>query len=83
MLSGVEKFNAANKQKWISLEMLLQMMDQIGSYYQDIDENEKAIKIKEYTKALQLIEIFQDGNNWYETYKTKFNHSIDALKLYP
>lgn len=63
--------------------MLLQMMDQIGSYYQDIDENEKAIKIKEYTKALQLIEIFQDGNNWYETYKTKFNHSIDALKLYP
>lgn len=77
LLKGEPKLESANKQKWISYEMLLEMMDQIGAYYHKNGQNDKALK--EYEKALELVEVFIQDKNWLKTYKDHFIEAIHML----
>ena len=55
VLEGKPKFEAAEKQKWISFENLLQMMEKMAEFYESDGNPEKAEE--ERKKALQLIPI--------------------------
>jgi len=76
LLSGKAKFEAAEKQKWISFENLLQMMWKLAEYYEENKEIEKAIK--ETEKALNLISIIKKAE--FDTYIEFFNKQIKRLK---
>ena len=76
LLSGIGKFEAAEKQKWISFENMLQMMWKLAEYYEEIGKIEKAIA--ETEKALNLIPIIE--NTQFDTYINYFNEQIKRLK---
>lgn len=76
LLSGKAKFEAAEKQKWISFENLLQMMWKIAEYYEEKGEIEKAIE--ETEKALNLLPIIE--NTQFDTYVEYFNKQMERLK---
>lgn len=78
LLRGEPKLESANKQKWISYEMLLEMMDQIGAYYHKIGQNDKALQ--EYEKALELVEVFRLDKDWLNAYKDHFKEAINRIK---
>lgn len=61
IVTGKAKFDAADKQKWISLNTLIQMMAKIAEYYSEIGK--RNIAIKEYQKALSLIHLFCDDQS--------------------
>lgn len=73
--SGETKFKAAQKQKWISFENLLQMMCKMAEYYEEIGETENAIK--ELKKATRLIPILD--NVAYDNYLKFFDSKIKQL----
>ncbi len=77
LLSGKAKFEAAEKQKWISFENLLQMMWKLTEYYEENGNVEKAIE--ETEKALNLIHIIE--NTRFETYTEYFNKQLERLKI--
>ena len=54
VLTGKPKYEAAEKQKWISFETLLQMMWKLAEFYRD--EGDKAKAVEETERALKLIE---------------------------
>lgn len=76
ILEGEEKFKAAEKQKWISFENLLQMMWKIAECYEAAGKNDKAIA--ETEKALSLIPVLNHPN--FEIYTDYFNKQIERLK---
>lgn len=76
LLSGKAKFEAAEKQKWISFENLLQMMWKLAEYYEENGKIDKAIA--ETKKALNLISII--GNSQFDTYIKFFSKQIERLK---
>ncbi len=76
LLSGNAKFEAAEKQKWISFENLLQMMWKLAEYYEENGSVEKAIK--ETEKALNLIPVIESAN--FENYIEYFNKQLERLK---
>ncbi len=76
LLSGKAKFEAAEKQKLISFENLLQMMWKIAEYYEENGEVEKAIE--EAEKAKNLIPIIK--NTQFDIYTEYFNNQIERLK---
>ncbi len=76
LLSGKAKFEAAEKQKWISFENLLQMMWKLAEYYEENGKAEEAIE--ETEKALNLISVTQ--NTRFDTYVKYFNKQIERLK---
>lgn len=76
LLSGEAKFEAAEKQKWISFENLLQMMWKLAEYYEENGSVEKAIK--ETEKALNLIPIIESAD--FENYIEYFNRQLERLK---
>lgn len=76
LLSGKAKFEAAEKQKWISFENLLQMMWKLAEYYEENGKIDKAIA--ETKKALNLISII--GNSQFDTYVKFFTKQIERLK---
>lgn len=76
LLEGEPKFQAAEKQKWISFENLLQMMWKIVEYYEEKGETEKALE--EIEKALKLIPILNHPN--FDIYTDYFNKQIKRLK---
>ena len=76
LLSGKAKFEAAEKQKWISFENLLQMMWKLAEYYEENGKIDKAIA--ETKKALNLISII--GNSQCDTYVKFFSKQIERLK---
>lgn len=76
LLSGKAKFEAAEKQKWISFENLLQMMWKLAEYYEENGKIDKAIA--ETKKALNLISII--GNSQFDTYVKFFSKQIERLK---
>lgn len=78
LLSGDEKFSAAEKQKLVSFENLIQMMWKIAEYYEESREYHKAIK--EAQKALKLIEIIE--HRQFESYKDFFRKKIDMFYGY-
>ena len=76
LLSGKQKFEAAEKQKWISFENMLQMMWKLAEYYEEIGKIEKAIE--ETEKALNIIPIIENAQ--FDTYINYFNEQIKRLK---
>lgn len=76
LLSGKGKFEAAEKQKWISCENLLQMMWKIVEYYEENGEIDKAIK--ETEKALHVISILE--NEHFSIYSEYFQKQIKRLR---
>lgn len=75
VLSGEAKQEAAEKQKWLSFENLLQMMTKIAEYYEEIGDNTKAIE--EIEKAMTLISILNNG--CFNIYTDFFNKQISRL----
>lgn len=76
LLEGKAKFEAAEKQKWISFENLIQMMEKLAEYYES--EGMKAEAIHEREKALKLIAIIDDRA--YDAYIDFFHKRIEKLK---
>jgi len=54
----LSRYEAAEKQKWISLEQLLQMCSKLSEYYKS--ENRKEDAVKELKLALKLIDTLVD-----------------------
>lgn len=80
LLDGKPKYNAAEKQKWISFELLLQMMWKIAEFYRDEGEKDKAIE--ETERALKLIKAM-DGEEKigrFDNYVEYFNRQTDKMK---
>ena len=76
LLSGKEKHEAAEKQKWISFEDLIQMMWKIAECYEETGETDKAVN--ETEKALMLVDIFD--NPIFDVYANFFKNQIKRLK---
>lgn len=80
LLDGKPKYDAAEKQKWLSFELLLQMMWKLAEYYRDKGDRENAVK--ETERALKLIEAM-DGEekiSRFDNYVEYFNNQIDKMK---
>ncbi len=77
LLEGRAKFEAAEKQKGVSFENLIQMMEKVAEYYES--EGMKAESIKEREKALKLIEVLVE-NKYYDSYVSFFKKKIEDLK---
>lgn len=75
LFSGKEKFEAAEKQKWISFEDLIQMMWKIAECYEENGEVDKAVK--ETEKALGLVKIIDNSN--FDIYTEFFVKQIKRL----
>ena len=73
ILTGEPKYNAAEKQKWISFEILLQMMWKIAEFYRDKGEKEKAVA--ETERALKLLYAL-DGDDKID----RFNGYVEYFK---
>lgn len=76
LLSGKAKFEAAEKQKWISLENMIQMMWKMAECYEDDGNIEKAID--ETEKALNLVIVIQ--NPKFDSYIEYFSSQTERLK---
>lgn len=75
LLEGKPKFDAADKQKWVSFENLLLMMEKLAEYYESEDQTGKARE--ERKKALQLIEIME--NEAYSAYVDYFEKKLGVV----
>ncbi len=76
LLTGKEKFEVADKQKWISSENLIQMMWKIAECYEAEGKTEKAIT--ETQIALKMIELL--GNlECFNNYVEFFNKQIKRM----
>lgn len=78
LLSGEAKFEAAEKQKRVSSENLIQMMWKIAEYYEEKGEYKKAIA--EINKALQLIAV--TDNRQLDAYVDYFGKKIKEFSRY-
>ncbi|MBQ8798992.1 MAG: hypothetical protein IJZ55_05445 [Lachnospiraceae bacterium] len=76
LLEGKEKFDAAEKQKWISFENLLQMMQKLAECYEV--EGNIANALEESEKALQLLPIL--NNEAFDIYIEFFEKQLARLK---
>ena len=76
LLEGKAKFEAAEKQKWISFENLIQMMEKLAEYYES--EGMKAEAIAEREKALKFIALSDSDS--YNAYINFFNMRINHLR---
>lgn len=76
LLEGKAKYDAAEKQKWISFENLLQMIWKVAEYYESNGDIDKAIS--ETEKALNLIPIMDHKN--FDIYIDFFTKQLDRMK---
>ena len=77
---GIEKYEAAEKQKWLSFEQVLQMCVIISEYYES--ENLKEDAVKELKRALRLIDALHDEPKItrFTDYAEHFNKEITRMK---
>ena len=80
LLEGQPKYDAAEKQKWISFECLLQMMWKLAEFYRDEGEKEKAIA--ETERALKLIDALEGEEkiDRFYNYVEYFSKQLNKLK---
>lgn len=81
ILSGKPMFEAAQKQKWLSFEILMQMMSKTAEYYEETGERDKAIA--ELESAVSLIFALRHEDKikeLYLGYAEYFKKRIDKLK---
>lgn len=69
LLEGKPKLEAAEKQKWVSFENMIQMMEKIAEYDESVGLMEEAVK--ERKKALKLISDME--NNAFDGYVAFFS----------
>ncbi len=72
---GEKKKEAANKQKWISFETLIQMMAKVAESHIEIGEKDRAIK--EYENAIAFINVMDNDN--FKNYKEYFERQISKI----
>lgn len=79
LLEGQPKYDAAEKQKWLSFELLLQMMWKIAEFYRDKGEIENAIT--ETERALRLITALngEEKINRFDNYVEYFSKQIKKM----
>ncbi len=81
VLTGEEKQEAAEKQKWVSFENLIQMMWHLAECFEEKKDYKNAVA--ETEKALALIAIVgdstTDANYFYENYVTFFESQIARM----
>ncbi len=77
LLDGEPKRKAAEKQKWISFENLIQMMWKLAECYEAMSETEEAIA--ETEKALELLRVLNHPN-FNDVYTDFFNKQIKRIK---
>ena len=68
-------YPAINKEKWISFEILIQMMWKIAESYEEQKDTDSAIK--ETKAALELIKILD--NRSFDPYVSYFNKQIERM----
>lgn len=75
---GTVKYDAAEKQKWISFEMIIQMMKIIIEFHVE-EENSEAVLL-EAKRALTIINALADEDkiNRFQYYKDHFNQILDS-----
>ncbi len=73
LLSGQEKLEAAEKQKWISYENLLQMMWKMAECFEESGETKKAIRETEKAMALIALEDCACFDNYKDFFTTQLN----------
>lgn len=80
ILDGEAKYEAAEKQKWISFETLLQMLWKIAECYEAGGKKEKAIE--ETEKALAIIETItkNEKSESFKPYKDYFEKQIKRMR---
>jgi transcriptional regulator with XRE-family HTH domain len=80
VLTGKPKFEAAEKQKWISFETIIQMMWKMAECYMADGNTDAAIA--ETNRALGLIEALHGEKKIdnFESYVDYFNKQIDRMK---
>lgn len=79
VLEGCPKYEAAEKQKWISFETLIQMMWKIAEYYEDEGETKKAVA--ETKRALALISLLTKDTKItsFQNYVDFFNRQLERM----
>lgn len=80
ILNGKAKYEAAEKQKWISFETLIQMMWKIAEFYRDEGEKEKAVA--ETERALKLLTALEGEEKIgrFDNYVEFFKKKIEEMK---
>lgn len=80
VLNGKAKYEAAEKQKWISFETLLQMMWKLAECYRDEGNQEKAVE--ETKRALNLIKSMygEEKIGRFDNYAEYFEKQLKKLK---
>lgn len=80
VLTGKAKYEAAEKQKWISFETLIQMMWKTAEYFRDNGENSKAVEQTE--RALKLIEALngEEKIKNFDSYVEFFKKNSELMK---
>lgn len=76
LLDGREKFEVANKQKWISYETLLQMIQKLYEYYMSSNEIDKAVE--ELNSAIKLLDVFNHPN-FEKNYRSFFSSELSKI----
>ncbi len=76
LLTGKAKFEAAEKQKLISAENLIQMMWKSAEYYKENGMIAKAVE--EIEKALNIISVI--SNAQFDIYINYFDNQIERMK---
>ena len=76
LFSGDKKYEAAEKQKRISSENLLQMIAKLAEFYEEKNEIQKAIH--ELNTGIMLIEVL--NQNYFDMYHTYFQKQLTRLK---
>lgn len=76
LLEGKPKFEAAEKQKWVSFENLIQMMEKLAEFYESEGMTEEATNERE--KALKLISVIESSA--FDAYVDFFNKKIESIK---
>ncbi len=80
VLDGEAKFEAAQKQKWISFETLLQMMWKIAECYETEGKNQRAVE--ETKKAIAITETVtrEEKTEAFQSYKEFFEKQIKRIE---
>ena len=76
LLEGKPMFDAAEKQKWISFENLIQMIFKTAEYYESVGDSEHAIR--EITRGKELVGVME--NPRFDCYVEFFDKEIDRIK---
>jgi len=81
ILKGDDKFEAAEKEKWISFEILLQMCAKLSECYEE--KGDLALAIKELQQALDFITVLQNEDKIknFDNYAAFFKKEMKRISL--